>query len=114
MKTLRTKNWMLVGVVALMSSPLILALDAIHGTVSKIDSTTKTIIVKLADGTQHTLHLVADTTVHGTEAAAKDTFHGLKVGAEVVAHYTAKGAENTAVEIDKVGKGGMKAVGGGQ
>lgn len=88
---------------------------AVHGTVTKIDAVGKTIAVKTADGTEHTFHFVAKTTVHGAHAAttgAKDSFHGLTEGSEVVAHYTAKGAEETAVEVDKVGKGGLHAVDG--
>ena len=88
------------------------AVSAVHGTISKIDSGAKTIVVKAADGTEHTFRFVAKTTVHGTEAGAKDTFHGLKEGSEVVAHYTAKGSENTAVEVDKIGKDGLKTMDG--
>jgi len=36
----------------------------------------------------------------------------LKEGTEVVAHYSARGAEDTALEFDKVGKGGLKTVDG--
>src|SRR5579871_634149 len=86
--------------------------EAVHGTVSKVDSTAKTMVVKTKDGTEHTLHFVGKTTVHGTEAGAKDTFHGVKEGSEVVAHYTEKGSEKTAVEVDQVGKGGLKATEG--
>lgn len=89
--------------------------NAVHGTVTKVDAGAKTIAVKTADGTEHTLHFVDKTTVHGvdaTAAGAKDTFHGITEGSEVVAHYTAKGAEETAVEVDKVGKGGLHAVDG--
>jgi hypothetical protein len=85
---------------------------AVHGTVSKVDSSAKTIVVKAADGTEHTLHFVAKTTVHGTAAGAKDTFHGLKEGSEVVAHYTTKGSEKTAAEVDSVGKDGLQATEG--
>src|SRR5580692_3676710 len=88
---------------------------AIHGTITKVDEASKTILVKTADGTEHTFHFVAKTTVHGAQATAtgaKDSFHGLTEGSEVVAHYTAKGAEETAVEVDKIGKGGMHAVEG--
>ena len=63
---------------------------AVHGTVTKVDSTTKTIVVKAADGTEQTLHVVGKTTVEGTEAGGKDALHGLKEGSEVVAHYTTK------------------------
>jgi len=82
------------------------------GTVRKIDSGTKTVVVKLADGTEHTLHFVKRTTVIGAEATAtgaKDAFHGLKEGSEVAVHYTAKGSEETAEEFDRIGKDGLKA-----
>jgi hypothetical protein len=79
-----------------------------HGTVTKVDGGAKTVIVKTKDGTEHTLHFVAKTTVSGADAGAKDTFKGVKEGSEVVAHYTVKGSEKTAVEVDKVGKDGMK------
>jgi len=88
---------------------------AVHGTVTKIDAGAKTIAVKTADGTEHTFHFVDKTTVHGADATAagsKDAFHGLTEGSEVVAHYTVKGTEETAVEVDKVGKDGMHAVAG--
>ena len=84
--------------------------SAVHGTVEKVDSAGKTIVVKTADGTEHTFHYVGRTIVHGADAsadAAKDSWHGLTKGTEVVAHYTKRGTEDTAVEIDKVGKGGL-------
>lgn len=81
---------------------------AVHGTVTKVDAGTKTIVVKTKDGTEHTMHFVGKTTVQGTDAGAKDTFKGVKVGSEVVAHYTTKGTEKTAVEVDNVGKDGLK------
>ncbi len=89
--------------------------SAVHGTITKVDEAAKTIVVKTADGTEHTFHFVAKTTVRGAQATAtgaKDSFHGLTEGSEVVAHYTAKGAEETAVEVEKVGKGGLHAVDG--
>jgi hypothetical protein len=95
--------------------PLCLAADvvtAVHGTVTKVDAGAKTMVVKAKDGTDHTLHVVGKTTVHGTDAGAKDAFKGLKEGSEVVAHYTVKGSDKTAVEVDKVGKDGLKAAEG--
>jgi Cu/Ag efflux protein CusF len=86
--------------------------SAVRGTVDKVDSASKTVVVKTADGTKHSLHLVKTTTVHGTDAAAKDSWHGLKEGSEVVAHYTKNGADETALEIDHVGKDGLKATKG--
>jgi hypothetical protein len=89
--------------------------SAVHGTITKLDSAAKTGVVKTKDGTEDTIKFVDKTTVHGvdaTAAGAKDAFHGLTEGTEVVAHYTAKGSEKTAVEVDKVGKDGIKAVDG--
>jgi VCBS repeat-containing protein len=89
--------------------------SAVHGTIKKVDSATKTMVVKTADGTEHSLHFVDKTTVHGADASAKatkDSWHGLKEGTEVVAHYTTRGTEDTAVEIDKVDKDGLKATQG--
>jgi hypothetical protein len=76
---------------------------------------TKTIVVKAADGTEHTFHFVARTAVHGAEKAGvvtKESFHGLKEGSEVIVHYTAKGREETAEEVDHIGEGGLKATEG--
>jgi hypothetical protein len=89
--------------------------SAVHGTVTKLDSGARTVVVTAKDGTEHSVKFVDKTTVHGvgaTETGAKDTFHGLKEGTEVVAHYTTKGTEKTAVEFDKVGKDGIKSVDG--
>ncbi len=92
---------------------------AVHGTITKLDSATKTMLVKTKDGTEHTVKFVDKTTVHGAKASvhetamgAKDTFHGLKEGTDVVAHYTEKGTEKTAVEVDDVGKDGLKSMDG--
>jgi hypothetical protein len=88
---------------------------AVEGTVKKIGGDTKTIVVKTADGAEHTFHAVDRTAVHGTKATAtgaEETFHGLKEGSHVVVHYTDKGTEKTAEEIDHIGKGGLKATEG--
>jgi hypothetical protein len=96
-----------------------LAIEQRHGilvgVVLKLDATTKTVVVKSADGTEHTVHFLKRTTVHGaqgTAAGAKDAFHGLKEGSEVAVHYTAKGTEESAEEIDNIGKDGLKATEG--
>jgi hypothetical protein len=89
--------------------------SALHGTVTKVDGVARTITVKTKDGTEHTVHFVDKTAVHGAEGTAtgaKDTMHGIKEGSEVVAHYTEKGGEKTAVEVDRVGKDGVKALDG--
>jgi hypothetical protein len=91
----------------------------IHGTITKIDRKTKTIVIKTGEGTEHSLKFVGKTVVHGsedvakgTEVGAKDTWHGLKEGSEVVAQYTEKGAVKTAVEVDHVAKDGVKVTEG--
>jgi len=91
------------------------AVTAVHGTVDDVDTGTKTIVVKTGDGVKHSLHFVDRTAVHGAEIskdAGKDSWHGVEKGSEVVAHYTTKGSEDTAVEIDNVGHGGLKATDG--
>ncbi len=76
----------------------------IHGTVKKVDKATKTVVVKTADGTEHTVKVAGDATVKGT----KEGVDGLKTGTEVVVRTTGKGAEETGDAIGKVGKGSMK------
>ena len=91
------------------------AATAVHATIQKVDSTSKTIVVKTDDGAAHTLHFLDSTAIHGGDAAdvaSKDSWHGLKEGGEVVVHYTKSGTENTAVEIDKIGDGGLKTTEG--
>src|ERR1700757_4904789 len=80
----------------------------IHGTIKKVDKTTKTIVVKSADGTEHTIKIAGDDTVKGT----KDGFNGLKEGTEVVARTTGKGVDESAMEVGKVSKDGFKATKG--
>jgi hypothetical protein len=82
--------------------------SAIHGVVTKMDRATSTVAVKTADGTEHTVKVAENTTVRGT----KDGMAGLKTGSDVVVHYTTKGSEKAAVELDVVGKEGMKATEG--
>jgi hypothetical protein len=89
--------------------------SAVHGTVVKIDQGTKIVVVKTADGTRHSLHFADKTAVHGGELSAdgaSESWHGLAKGSEVVAHYTKRGTEDTAVEIDRVGKDGLKTAKG--
>jgi hypothetical protein len=85
--------------------------SAVVGTVKAVDKGTKTAVVKTAEGTEHTFHFVGRTVAHGAEATAKgskDAFQEMKEGDEVVVHYTVKGTEKTAVEVDHLGKDGLK------
>ena len=96
-----------------------LAVERRHGVlvgeVIKLDAATKTVVVKAGEGTEHTLHFVGRTAVHGaqdTGAGAADAFHGLKEGSQVAVRYTAKGTEETAEEVDRIGKDGLKTTDG--
>jgi arginine repressor len=80
----------------------------IHGTIKKVDHATKTVVIKTADGTEHTIKVTDDATVKGT----KEGFDGLKEGTEVVARTTGKGLDESAVEVGKVSKDGFKATKG--
>ncbi|MFZ0563833.1 MAG: hypothetical protein WAM43_19645 [Terriglobales bacterium] len=109
-------GWLFLYVLAVLVVSATCAADdvvsAVHGTLTKVDSTTKTIVVKMADGTEHSIHVVDQTTVHDASTSAlhaKDSWHGLKEGTEVVVHYTREGSEDTALEIDKIGKAGLKS-----
>jgi hypothetical protein len=112
------RNFCIGAALALFSLAIFAAEDvvtAVEGTVKKVDAGSKTVVVKTADGTEHTIHMVKRTTVHGTAEAAKgtkDAFHGVAEGSEVVVHVTTKGTDETAEEIDRVGKDGMKATEG--
>jgi hypothetical protein len=102
---------LVLGVLFLLYCSTAFAITAVEGKIEKIDRTAKTVVVKAADGTEHTFHFVERTAVHGAEkagAAAKESFHGLREGSDVVVHYSAKGSEETAEEIDHVGEGGLK------
>ncbi len=82
------------------------------GEVLKLDATAHTMVIKAADGTEHTLHFLKRTAVHGaqeTAAGTTDAFHGLKQGSQVAVHYTAKGTDETAREVDNIGKDGLKS-----
>jgi NADH dehydrogenase FAD-containing subunit len=89
---------------------------AVKGTVTKVDAAGKTVTVKAADGTEHMVHVVDRTVVHGAENATKDvtkeTYYGLRKGSKVVLHYSKRGTEETAEELDDIGKGGLKAAEG--
>jgi hypothetical protein len=85
---------------------------AVEGKVEKVDSAAKTALIKAVDGSEHTVHLVSRTIVHGaqgTRRGAEAATQDLREGSDVVVHYSKKGADETAEEIDHVGKDGLKA-----
>ena len=84
---------------------------SVEGIVVKIDRDAKTLEVKAADGTEHTMHLVRRTVVQSERESAKrgnDAVRDLREGDEVVVHYVRQGTDNTAEEIDRIGRDGMK------
>jgi hypothetical protein len=100
-----------IAVCAMLTMGICVAQDLVNiilGTIKKVDSTTKTIVVKTADGTEHTIKVTDAATLKGT----KDAFNGLNVGTQIVARTTGKGADETAMEIGKISKDGFKATHG--
>lgn len=82
------------------------------GEVLKLDAVARTVIVKTADGTAHAFHFLERTAIDGGRdvvAGSKDVFRGLREGSQVAVHYTVKGTEETAEEVDRIGKDGLKA-----
>ena len=85
------------------------AQDVVHdvsGVIKHIDHGTKTMVVKTADGTEHTVKYTDKTTWEGTKDAGK----GIKEGSKVTVKYTEKGADKTADAVKVAGKDTAKAV----
>jgi Cu/Ag efflux protein CusF len=77
----------------------------ISGVVKHVDKDTKTMIVKTADGTEHTIKYTDKTAIEG----AKDAGGDVKEGAKVSVKYTEEGGEKTAVGVKDLGKDVDKA-----
>jgi hypothetical protein len=83
--------------------------DVVHimsGVIKHVDKDTKTVVVKSADGTEHTFKYTEKTVVEGTKDAGKgvakgstEAYLGAKTGTKVVVKYTGKGADKTAVGV---------------
>ncbi len=111
---------MVFALVATVAWQAAVAEDVVHavsGIVKSVDKTSKTMVVKTADGTEHTIKWTDKTTVKGVDATGKgvaagsvDTYDGLKDGAKVSVKYTEKGGEKTAVAIKDASKATAKAV----
>ena len=114
---LLTGLFLLVAIVALQAAVAEDVMHAVSGIVKSVDKGTKTMVVKTADGTQHTIKWTDETTVKGVDASGKgvaagsvDTYEGLKEGTKVSVKYTEKGGEKTAVAIKDASKTTAKAV----
>jgi len=89
--------------------------SAVDGSVKKIDTATKVVVVKTTDGTEHTFHYADDLVVHGSKAGVKgtrDALHDMSEGSEVAVHYSAVRGQETAHEIDRLGGDGLKVAEG--
>ena len=72
-------------------------MKAVDGTVSKVGAGGKTVVIKLADGTEQTFETtghaaaeIASATAAGSEKAAKVTVHYTEEGGKKVAHFFKK------------------------
>lgn len=72
----------------------------ISGFVKHVDKDSKTMVVKAADGTEHTIKWTGKTTWEGTKESGK----GIKEGSQVSVKYVEKGGEKTAVGVKDLGK----------
>jgi hypothetical protein len=102
----------------LSGSMVMLGQDVVHaveGTVKKVDTGSKTLVVDTKDGTEHTFHYAKDVTVDGANDSKKATVAGLgdvKEGSKVAVHYTVVAGKETTHEIDKLGDDGLKTTEG--
>jgi hypothetical protein len=83
--------------------------DVFHiakGVVKSIDKDSKTMVVKTADGTEHTIKWTDKTAV----ASGKDIGRDIAEGSKVSVKYTEKAGEKTAVGVKDMGKATAKAV----
>jgi hypothetical protein len=83
--------------------------DVVHivkGVVKSVDKDSKTMVVKTADGTEHTVKWTDKTTMEG----GKDVGEGIAEGTKVSVKYTEKGGEKTAVAVKTAGKATGKAM----
>ena len=119
----KRSNVMLAGLFLLVATfawQAAVAEDVVHavsGIVKSVDKTTKTMVVKTSDGTEHTIKWTDKTTMKGIDASGKavasssvDTYDGLKEGTKVSVKYTEKGGEKTAVAVKDASKATAKAV----
>ena len=86
-----------------------MAQDVAHfvsGVVKHVDKDTKTMVVKAADGTEHSVKYTDKTTWKGT----KDAGEGIAEGSKVTVKYTEKGGEKTADAVKVAGKATGKAL----
>jgi len=106
----------LAGIVAWQS---VVAEDVVHkisGIAWSVDNTTKTMVVKVSDGTEYTITWTDKTTVEaakgtrkGVENVSAATYEGAEEGTWVTVKYTEKDEHRTAVAIKEASKAKAKA-----
>mgnify|MGYP001485738528 CR=1 FL=1 len=96
----------------LKNSRLQAADHAVAGEVEKIDSKTKTMVIKAEDGTEHTIKYTDKTTVHDLKDATHATDHIAHEGDHVVVRYAGEGEHATATDVEHIGKTSMKTLDG--
>jgi hypothetical protein len=80
--------------------------------VEKVDTATKTLACKTADGTAETFKYTEKTMVKGTKDVAKASDLAGKDSYHFAVHYTEEGSEKVATGMDFTGKGAWKATKG--
>ena len=83
--------------------------DVVHmvkGVVKSVDKDSKTMVVKTADGTEHTIKWTDKTAMEGAKGAGE----GITEGSKVSVKYTEKAGEKTAVGVKDLGKATAMAV----
>jgi len=73
-------------------------MHAVAGTVTKVSEDGKTIVVKAADGTEHTFKVVG----HDTVDAAKDIGKGADKTGKVTVYYTESAGKKVAHFLEKI------------
>jgi len=82
---------------------------AVVGELEKVDTESKKITIRAADGTEHVFSYSGRTLVHGGAATAKGAELTGKEGGQVVVRYTGEAGRETAEHIDVFGHDTLKA-----
>ena len=82
------------------------------GELERVDTKSKRIIIKTADGAEHAIRYTSDTAVHGLAQAGNASYLAGKEGSQVVVHYTEHGATMTAGRVDLFGHHALEATNG--
>jgi hypothetical protein len=73
-------------------------MHAVEGTVTHVSKDGKTVVVKAADGTEHTFKVVG----HDTVISAQEIGEGTEKGAKVTVYYTGSASKKVAHFFEKL------------